>query len=486
MSTPEEQQQQQLQEQQQQQFLEQQQQQQQPDPYGTQTWQSPTWDTSYQPVQAPLDGVPAQYPVAPEGWFREEPQAQAQPQAQAPASGQEWGQQQAYADPYRDPYAAPAYQQTSAPDHWFRDEVQAPQAQEAPQDHQAPQGEPAQQWGETAYLPPYPGPSDPFQAEAQAPQAAQPQAQVQAPAPGQEWAAESAPYLPQQAAQAPDGAPAAHPVAADGTAGEEPAWSPPTLAGNTLRAVDPAQARAEGRSPIIDPGPQAAILTAALGLVLAAAAALSQFALLAPLIALQGLTAAGWFRLNGMWPARQGIALAFAGAVVADVAVLAVDEPYGPGAIIGTLGAWVLLTLVLQLRSHADPDERMYGLMASVASAALAIVCAGYLAADSAAVSVGAAAVAVAVFARALPLPTAPSVGVSLAAAAGAGIAVGGLTSVGAGGALIGLAAGVCALIGLRVAAYDYPSKFVHMTAGVALPLAAAAPAVYLIGRVVG
>ncbi|MCX4779369.1 hypothetical protein [Streptomyces sp. NBC_01264] len=449
-STPEEQQrqlrqhlqQQQQQQQQEQQQEQQRQQQEQPDPYGTQTWQSPTWDTSYQPVVAPLDGVPAQYPVAPEGWFREEPQGQ--PQVQAPVPGQEWGQQQAYPDPYADPYAAPAYPQAPAPDQWFREEGQAQQA-----------------WGDPAY----PDPSAPFQPEAQA----QPQA----------------PYLPQQPAEAAGGAPAAPPVA-DGESEEEPAWSPPTLAGNTLRAVDPAQARAEGRSPIIDPGPQAAILTAALGLVLAAAAALSEYALLAPLIALQALTAAGWFRLNGMWPARQGIALAFAGAVVADAAVLAVEEPYGPGAIVGTLGAWVLLTLVLQLRSHAEPDERMYGLMASVASAALAIVCAGYLAADSAATSVGAAAVAVAVFARALPLPTAPSVGVSLAAATGAGIAVGGLTSVGAGGALIGLAAGVCALIGLRVAAYDYPSKFVHMTAGVALPLAAAAPAVYLIGRVVG
>ncbi|MFJ8163463.1 hypothetical protein ACIRBY_21420 [Streptomyces sp. NPDC096136] len=275
----------------------------------------------------------------------------------------------------------------------------------------------------------------------------------------------------------------AAPQAAGGPGAE---WSPPTLGGNTVRAVDPAQARAEGRSPIIDPGPQSAILTAALGLLLAGAAALGPYALVLPLIALQGLTAAGWFRLNGMWPARQGIALAFAGALVADGAVLAVDGTYGPGAIIGTLGVWVLLTLVLQLRSHADPDERMYGLMASVASAALAIACAGFLAADWAAVSTGAAAVAVAVFARALPLPTAPSVGVSLAAAAGAGIAVGGLVGLGAGGALVGLAAGVCALVGLRVAAYDYPSKFVHMTAGVALPLAAAAPVVYLIGRVVG
>ncbi|MEU3724186.1 hypothetical protein, partial [Streptomyces sp. NPDC031705] len=290
-------------------------------------------------------------------------------------------------------------------------------------------------------------------------------------------------YLPPVAAE-PE--PARQPQPLPQQAGPAAEYSPPTLGGNTLRAVDPAQARAEGRSPIIDPGPQSAILTAVLGLLMAGAAALGQYALLVPLIALQGLTAAGWFRLNGMWPARQGIVLAFAGALVADAAVLAVDRTYGPGAIIGTLGAWVLLTLVLQLRSHADPDERMYGLMASVASAALAIVCAGFLAADWQPVATGAAAVAVAVFARALPLPTPASVGVSLAAAAGAGVAVGGLTGLGAGGALVGLAAGVCALIGLRVAAYDYPSKFVHMTAGVALPLAAAAPAVYLMGRVVG
>uniref|UniRef100_A0AAU2K4S9 Integral membrane protein n=1 Tax=Streptomyces sp. NBC_00049 TaxID=2903617 RepID=A0AAU2K4S9_9ACTN len=368
-----------------------------------------------------------------------EPAAYPGPEAQAPAEE----------TAYLPPYPGPEEQRSAVPDGLFRDEVQAPA--------------PDQDWSraaETAYLPPYPGPEQ------------QPEA-----------AAEQTAYLPPQAAPA-EPAPVLVPVPEE-AAGEEPAWSPPTLAGNTLRAVDPAQARAEGRSPIIDPGPQSAILTAALGLLLAVAAAAGQYALLVPLVALQGLTAAGWFRLNGMWPARQGIALAFAGALVADAAVLAVDRTYGPGAIIGTLGAWVLLTLVLQLRSHADPDERMYGLMASVASAALAIVCAGYLAADTAAVTVGAAAVAVAVFARALPLPTAPSVGVSLAAAAGAGIAVGGLTSVGVGGALIGLVAGACALVGLRVAAYDYPSKFVHMTAGVALPLAAAAPAVYLIGRVV-
>ncbi|MCX4691948.1 hypothetical protein [Streptomyces sp. NBC_01408] len=552
MSTPEEQQQQQQQYQQQ---HEQHPQQHQEDPYGTQTWQSDTWETGYQPVHPPLGAVPGQ-PVAPEGWFRDEAPAPAPGQTPdpAPASAEETA--------YLPPYPGPGQQQGIAPDGWFRDEVQAPapapvqdwsQAAETAylppyQEHaaQAPAPVPAEETAylppyqehaaqaqapasaeETAYLPPYPGPGEQqgiapdgwFRDEVQAPapapgqdwsqggapwpdfaaaeqtaylppqQAAPVQAQTQAPAPASASAEETAylpPYPGPEAVAAVAAGPGAGVAGQDPVPGEEPAWSPPTLAGNTIRAVDPAQARAEGLSPIIDPGPQSAVLTAALGLLLAVAAALGEFALLVPLIALQGLTAAGWFRLNGMWPARQGIALAFLGALVADAAVLAVEPAYGPGAIIGTLGAWVLLTLVLQLRSHADPDERMYGLMASVASAALAIVCAGYLAAGSEAVTVGGVAVAAAVFARALPLPAAPSVGVSLASAAGAGIAVGGLTVGAGGGALLGLVAGVCALIGLRVAAYDYPSKFVHMTAGVALPLAAAAPAVYLIGRVVG
>ena len=260
----------------------------------------------------------------------------------------------------------------------------------------------------------------------------------------------------------------------------DPEYGPATVAGNA-RVTDAQRARLEGRSPIIEPGVQPAGLTALLGLLLAGAAAIGPYALVVPLVALQAVTAAGWFRLNGMWPARQGIALAFAGALTADVALLASGRT--PAAILGTLGVWVLLGLVLQLRSHADPDERMYGLMATVASAALAIVASGYLAAHGDAVTVGAAAVAVAVLVRALPLPTPASVAASLLAAAGAGALAGALTGLGAPGALLGAGAAVCALIGYWVASYDYPSRFVHFTAGVALPLAAAAPAVYLLGR---
>ncbi|MBW5248551.1 hypothetical protein JGS39_05855 [Streptomyces sp. P01-B04] len=286
--------------------------------------------------------------------------------------------------------------------------------------------------------------------------------------------------LPPEARAAP-ATPAPAPVA---PAQGEDGYSAPTTLGNS-RITDAQRARAEGRSPIIAPGMQPAAITAGLGLLLALGAAVGPYALVVPLVLLQAVTAAGWFRLNGMWPARQGIALAFAGGLVADVALLAAGRENGPAAILGTLGVWVLLTVVLQLRSRAGADERMQGLMATVASAALAVLATGHLAAVPDAVTAGGVAVAAAVLVRALPLPGPASVVAALVVAAGAGAVGGAVTDLGAKGALLGLAAGGCALIGLRVASYDYPSRFVHMTAGVALPLTAAAPAVYLVGRMV-
>ncbi|MFD3664755.1 hypothetical protein ACFWVF_29850 [Streptomyces sp. NPDC058659] len=340
--------------------------------------------------------------------------------------------------------------------------------------HQDPYAQPAYEpaYDNTAYLPPQ------GMTYEQQPQQPQPYEQQQYAAAPAAPAAPMAYDTPVPVEYAPEPVAAAAPVAEAAGAG----YSSPTTSGNT-RITDAQRARAEGRSPVIEPGLQPAALTAVLGLLLAGGATLGPYGLLVPLVLLQGLTAAGWFRLNGMWPARQGIALAFVGGLVADAALLAAGREHAAAAILGTLGAWVLLCLVLQLRSHADPDERMYGLMAGVASAALTVVAAGHLGAAPDAVVVGGIAVAAAVVARALPLPGPVSLVVALLAGAGAGIAAGGLTDLGTSGALIGLAAGVCALVGLRVASYDYPSRFVHMTAGIALPLTAAAPAVYLLGR---
>jgi hypothetical protein len=365
------------------------------------------------------------------GPFGQQPQPQSQESQQPQQAWPGQGYQR-----YDDPHAAQQYTQQWQGQTW---ETQTQRPVSAP---------PA---AETAYLPPqgYAGPAP---------------GQAQAPGPG----------------PVPAPAPAPAEVAEVSASSSGPGYGPATVGGNT-RVTDAQRARAEGRSPVIEPGMQPAALTALLGLLLAGAAAVGTYALLVPLVVLQAVTAAGWFRLNGMWPARQGIALGFAGALAADAALLVSDR--SPAAILAALGVWVLLALVLQLRSHADPDERMYGLMATVAASALAIVAGGYLAADADAVTAGAVAVAVAVLARALPLPTPVSVGVALLAGAGGGVAAGAMTGLGTSGALLGAGAAVCALIGHRVASYDYPSRFVHFTAGVALPLAAAAPAVYVLGR---
>ncbi|MFJ2726306.1 hypothetical protein [Streptomyces collinus] len=406
---------------------------------------------------------------------------------------------QAY-DPYRDPAHQQHQQHQQAQQHQpYQDGHQAqPHQQQAAQPWpgeaqagaQAGYGQDGHEpYGQQPYAEPYPQAGyDPQHTQQWQGRTWETQSQAQV------RGAETAYLPPQEPYTPPAPAPGPQPhQAPDATAGPEttaepeagPEYGPATLAGNS-RITDAQRARLEGRSPIIDPGMQPALLTAGLGLLLAVTAPLGSYALVVPLVLLQAVTAAGWFRLNGMWPARQGIALAFLGALTADVAVLAAGRAHAPVAILGPLGVWVLLSLVLQLRSHASPDERMYGLMATVASSSLAVLATGYLAAAPHAVSVGAAAVAVAVLARALPLPTPASLVVSLLAAAGAGIAVGGMTGFGTKGAALGAAAAVCALVGHRVAAYDYPSRFVHFTAGVALPLAAAAPVVWVLGRALG
>ncbi|MFI5759180.1 hypothetical protein [Streptomyces sp. NPDC051569] len=401
-------------------------------------------------------------------------QGQAEPRGQAPS----WAELQQQGQEQQGPGAAQTWQGQTW-DTQYQPQAQWQQGRHAQQGQQShyPQTQTQAQSGAQGHQTYQPQQSAAADTAYLPPQAAYP-LPPEVPAAAAGSGSGSGPYEPSVQAPAQAHAPA-HAAAPADTTG----YSAPTVMGNA-RVTDAQRARAEGRSPIIPPGIQPAGLTAVLGLLLAGGAAIGPYALLVPLVLLQAVTAAGWFRLNGMWPARQGIALAFLGGVAADIALLAAGRENAPAAILGTLGVWVLLTVVLQLRSHASADERMYGLMATVVSAALAILATGHLAAAPDAVVVGALAVAAATVVRALPLPGIVSVIVSLLVAAGAGAAAGGLTDLGTQGALLGLGAGVCALIGLRAASYDYPSRFVHMTAGVALPLTAAAPAVYLLGRV--
>ncbi|MFE3502604.1 hypothetical protein [Kitasatospora sp. NPDC059160] len=307
----------------------------------------------------------------------------------------------------------------------------------------------------------------------------------------------------------PQGAPVGHPAAAVppggmppappvGAPGAGPGFDPPTM---TLKRPDlpavpaygavPAQpvpglpfpgaqppaaaATPGGRtgSPIIDPGLQPALITAAVAALLAGGAALGQVALALVVAALQLLTAAGWFRLNGMWPARQGILLAVLSGLTADVAVLLADADSGAAAVVGALGGFFLLVLVLQTFRPSDPKERFYALTVLGSATVVTALCTTLLLADWVPAGVGAVALATVLAAAPLPGPKQLGPVLGVVAAVLLGLLVGAPPA-------LGVLAGLGALVGRRVAAYDFPSRFVHMTAGVALPLAVAAPLIWM------
>lgn len=229
-------------------------------------------------------------------------------------------------------------------------------------------------------------------------------------------------------------------------------------------------------SPVVEPGLPSALLTAALAGLLAAGSVFGGRAgLVVALAALQALTAAGWFRLNGMWPARQGIALAALAGFAADAAVLAGG---GVAGLLAVLGGSLLLVLVLQTFRPSDPAERFYALTVLGSGCLLAGLCSVLLLSRH--VPLASAAVAAAVLtaglATALRLPGPVGAAAGLLLAGGAAAAVGAPAVV-----AVGAAAG--ALVGRRVASYDFPSRFVHLTAGVALPLTVAAPLVWIGAR---
>ncbi|MBO1416001.1 hypothetical protein J0670_15500 [Streptomyces sp. FH025] len=308
----------------------------------------------------------------------------------------------------------------------------------------------------------------------------QQQQQQQPPQPARARHAAPAPQpVPQQAAPA---APAFDPPTMTLKRPVAPAPAPGAPAAPPYQAVPaqpvpaaapPAAPRARTGSPIIDPGLQPALITAGVAALLAGGAALGQVALALVVALLQLLTAAGWFRLNGMWPARQGILLAALAGLTADVAVLLADSDGSAAAVVGTLGGFFLLVLVLQTFRPSDPKERFYALTVLGSATVVTALCTMLLLADWVPAGVGAVALATVLAAAPLPGPKQLGPVLGLVAAVLLGFLVGAPLALGA-------LAGLGALVGRRVAAYDFPSRFVHMTAGVALPLAVAAPLIWI------
>ncbi|GHH79525.1 hypothetical protein GCM10018781_57720 [Kitasatospora indigofera] len=388
------------------------------------------------------NGAPQQQPV-PQG--RPEPQpAAGQAYGQPPYAQQQQQQQQQQQYGQQD-YGQPAYQQQADP-----------YAQQAPYE---PGGY------EQQYAPPY---EQPYAQPPQAPYAQQPAAGQ---AYGQQPYQQQYPQHAQQPAPQYPGQPLQQPLPHPFPAAPPAASVVPPQPG----APAPAAAPRTG-SPIIEPGLQPALITAGVAALLAGGAALGSVPLALTVVLLQVLTAAGWFRLNGMWPARQGIALAALAGFTADAAVLLAHGDARAAAVVGTLGGFFLLVLVLQTFRPSDPAERFYALTVLGSATVVTVLCAALLFAGWVPAAMGA--VALATVLAALPLPGPKAVGpvLGLLVAAGFGLLVGAPAALGA-------LAGVGALVGRRVAAYDWPSRFVHMTAGVALPLAVASPLVWIGSR---
>ncbi|WP_234335637.1 hypothetical protein [Streptomyces albus] len=436
-----------------------------PQPYAPEQYGQPAPGPSHGP--GPLPG-PAPQP-------QPQPQHMAQPQPQQTAQPQPPHQPQ--------PYAHPGAAGPLPPEHHPRSQPM-PQPQPHPAPHppagSQPQPQPYAQPHAHPHQQPPPQPHATPYAPQPHPQAqGHPQAQAQPQAPQAQPHPQSQPH-PQAA---PGGVATAAAPAAPAGAAAPAAGTPGTAA---PAAATSRGARPRTGSPIIAPGFPSAGVTTVLAALLAATAPLGQGALTAAVVLLQALTAAGWYRLNGMWPARQGIALAFVAGLSADAGLLLTDGPGStPTVLIGAAGVWCVLSLVLQLRNNSSPDERLYAVTAGFAATGLTVLAAGVIPAEPEAVTLGAAAVAGAALLRAVPLPAVLSLLIALAAAAGAAVGAAQLNGVeNLDAALLGAGVGVCALVGLRVASYDWPSRFVHMTAGVALPLTLATPALHILGNV--
>ncbi|WP_073926651.1 hypothetical protein [Streptomyces sp. CB03911] len=384
------------------------------------------------------NGVPQQQPV-PQPQPEQQPYAQQQPQYGQQDYGQQAYQQQAHQP--GPPQQAESYAQQGRYEQGRYEQPYAPPYEQA---YEQPYAQPAQ--------PPY----------AQQQPAAEP-AYGQQPYAQEQYPQQQVLQHPGQPLQQP----LPHPF---------PAAPPAAAAVPSQPGAPAAAAPLRTGSPIIEPGLQPALITAGVAALLAGGAALGSVPLALTVVLLQVLTAAGWFRLNGMWPARQGIALAALAGFTADAAVLLAHGDAKAAAVVGTLGGFFLLVLVLQTFRPSDPAERFYALTVLGSATVVTVLCAALLVA--AWVPAAMAAVALATVLAALPLPApkvvAPVLGLLVAAAFG--------LLVGAPAAL-GALAGVGALVGRRVAAYDWPSRFVHMTAGVALPLAVASPLVWIGSR---
>jgi hypothetical protein len=237
----------------------------------------------------------------------------------------------------------------------------------------------------------------------------------------------------------------------------------------------------------------AALLTAGLGVALAIGALGGVRAIAGVVVAVQLLTVLGWFRLVGVGGTRPMIAAAWLAGVGAD-AVVVVVHPFDELApLTGALGVGFALTVLARLldrRDGADDPGAVAALGAGVVGTLLAVAPAAYVVATRHLTYAAAFAALAAAVARLVWTLAGGRRGNAMATVAAVVLATA-FTAIGAvaghldlsvtTGAALGLASGVTALIGARLADHGAPTRAVRRTAGVALPLAFAGFAAYVV-----
>lgn len=234
-----------------------------------------------------------------------------------------------------------------------------------------------------------------------------------------------------------------------------------------------------------------ALVTAAASGLLAFAASAGHYPLALAVFLLQVGLAVGWFRLAPVPAPRRSLALTVATAVATDAFLLA----QGPAITVGPLAGVLAFAFVAALVSEVTRrDERVYvtaSLAATMTGCTLVVLAATVLAERAApggesVVIASAIGVAAGSIIAAPPFP--PYIKVIAGALAGfaAGGAVGGgLADLGATrGAILGGASGLLVASARYVVTAARSSRRAVFSAAVLLPLAFAAPASYVIGRV--
>jgi hypothetical protein len=235
----------------------------------------------------------------------------------------------------------------------------------------------------------------------------------------------------------------------------------------------------------------AALLTALAAGLLALGAAAGRLPFAAAVIFVQAVLAVGWYRLAPVPSRRGSLGLTLAAAAAADAALLAQGRAITVGPLATVLAFTLIATMIHEVLRR---DGRAY-VIASIAATTTGctlVVLAAALLAERAApggravLITGMAAVAAAAVVSSIPMPPTVSVVAGTLAGLGAGGAVGRtFDELGLGrGLVLGIVAGLFAATAGYVVAAARSSRRAVLSAAVMLPIAFAAPAVYVLGRI--